>query len=224
MVEVDAPTPKRYKWIDRDKGILEIDFRCVTKPGFANSRWMAARRRFQSPYQMQALVDEYFASCDGVLYNPKTGKPYLDKDGVPVTGQIKPYTITGLALHLDLTTECMKNYEQGKLDDYGYEIDEINQYSYIIKKARMRIEEYAETRLYDKDGYNGSRFVLDCAFNWRSRKEQAEIDNMIATNEIRAKELELKAKAQELKEKTLLGDEGEDSEITINIKRKSKGE
>ena len=86
----------------------------------------------------------------------------------------------------------------------------------------MRIEEYAETRLYDRDGYNGSKFVLDCAFNWNTRKEIAEIDSMIATKEIKAKELELKIRAQELKEKTLLGEADEDSEITINIKRKTR--
>ena len=222
LVEVDNPTPKRYRWIDRDKGILEIDMRCVRKPYGNDPIHMRARRRFNSPQHMQALCDEYFASCDGVLYNPKTGKPYLDRNGEPVIGQIKPYTVTGLALWLDLTTESMKEYEKGMLDDYGYDIDEINQYSFILRKARMRIEEYAETRLYDRDGYNGSKFVLDCAFNWNTRKEIAEIDSMIATKEIKAKELELKIRAQELKEKTLLGEADEDSEITINIKRKTR--
>jgi len=36
-----------------------------------------------------------------------------------------------------------------------------------ITRAKMRIEEYAETRLYDKNGCNGAKFTLSNNFGWK---------------------------------------------------------
>lgn len=40
------------------------------------------------------------------------------------------------------------------------------EYRYVIGRARLRVENYAETRLFDRDGYSGVAFILKIAFNW----------------------------------------------------------
>lgn len=211
VIEVPKRAPKRCKWIDNR--VILIDMRGIRKPltGSANGE---VRRRFSSPEHLEALCNEYFASCDGVLYNHKTGMPYLDKDGHPLVGQIKPYTISGLALYLDVSTNTLKRYEKGWRDTIGFSESEKLEYSQVIRRARQRIEAYAEGRVYDRDGYNGARFVLDNAFNWVTRREQAEIDHLRETDRIKAKEYKLK-------KNTLLGTDA-DEPITITVTRASK--
>lgn len=211
VIEVPKVAPRRYKWVD-DRVVL-IDLRGIRKP-FTGSANGDVRRKFNSPEHLEALCNEYFASCDGVLYNHKTGRPYLDKDGFPVVGQIKPYTVSGLALFLDISTENLKRYEKGIMDSIGFEESDKLEYSRVVRRARQRIEAYAEYRLYDRDGYNGARFVLDNAFNWISQREQAEIEHLRKTDTLKHKEYKLK-------KDTLVG-ANEDEPITITITRASK--
>ena len=211
---MDEPIPQRYERIsDR---VYKIDMRNITEPYVNKKRW-ARFRKFKSPEHLQALVNEYFASCDGVIYNPKTGEPYINREGKPVIGQIKPYTIGGLALHLDITPNRLRDYANGMYDDLGFDINEMEQFSVILQRARTRIEAYAEERLYDKDGQFGAKFVLDCGFGWCTQRERSEIQNSYEMRKLRVKEYELK-------EKLALGEGDEDSQITINITRASKKE
>lgn len=212
VVELNEPIPQRYELIaDR---VYSIDFRNIYEPLIGKKRW-GKYRKFKNPEHLQTLVNGYFASCDGVIYNSKTGKPYEDKHGNPVIGQIKPYTIGGLALYLDITPNKLKEYCKGIYDDLGYDINELEQFSVILRRAYTKIEAYAEERLYDKEGQLGAKFVLDCGFGWCTQKERQEIVNMYETRKLRAKEYELK-------ESLALGDENEDSNITINITRAKK--
>jgi hypothetical protein len=211
VIEVPKRTPLRYKWIsDR---VFKIDLRGIKNPIRGNPN-RDNKRKFNSPEHLKALCDEYFSSCTGVLYNHKTGLPYINKDGTPLIGQIKPYTISGLALYLDIDTNALKRYEKGIRDDIGFDVDETRQYSTILKRARQRIEEYAEGRLYDRDGSNGAKFVLDNAFNWVSQKEQAEIENLRETRRLKEQEFKLK--------RELIDGESSDNEIKITISRKGR--
>lgn len=128
---------------------------------------------FESPEQMQELIDAYFKECDG--------KPLLDKDGVPIRnkyGKIikddrKPYTVTGLALALGFTSrQALLNYE-GK-----------SEFVDTVKRAKARVERYAEERLFDKDGSNGAKFSLANNFKGWSEKQQIEasVDNTVTIN------------------------------------------
>ena len=193
VIEVPKRTPKRYQWVsDR---VVRIDMRGIRKP-LTGSGDRSHTRKFRSPEHLEALCNEYFASCDGVLYNHKTGQPYLDKDGMPLVGQIKPYTISGLALYLDIDTTILKKYEKGLRDSIGFNEEySMLEYSQVIRRARQRIEAYAENRLYDRDGYNGARFVLDNAYNWVSQREQAEIEHLNRTDKLKAKEYKLRKKS-----------------------------
>ena len=120
---------------------------------------------FESAEQMQVLIDAYFKECDG--------KPLVDKDGTPIRnkyGKIikddrKPYTITGLALALGFTSrQALLNYE-GK-----------EEFVDTIRRAKARVERYAEERLYDKDGSNGAKFSLANNFKGWSEKQTIEAD------------------------------------------------
>lgn len=213
-IRVPKKTRKRYRW-DNDR-TLRIDLRCIRTPS-KNNKQLPVRMKFQSPEHLQLLCDEYFASCEGVIYNNKTGRPYEDKDGYPLMGQIKPYTISGLALYLDVSTSVLRGYEKGRRDELGIpEDDEYMdlQYSDVIRRARQKIEAYAEQRLYDKEGFNGSKFVLDCAFKWQSHRDQEDIENMRELRKLRREEFELKKESH--------GDNITDDNFSITIVRKKK--
>ena len=100
------------------------------------------------------------------------------------------------------------------LDEMKADTDDYMTFSSVVLRARQKIEGYAEKRLYDKDGQYGARFVLDNAFGWLSKKEQAEIDKMNQESILKAKEFELK--------KDLLDSGEDDSSLTINIVRGRK--
>ncbi len=45
-----------------------------------------------------------------------------------------------------------------------------------ITRAKSRVEEYAESRLYDKDGANGAKFSLANNFKgWKEKPDGAEV-------------------------------------------------
>ena len=60
----------------------------------------------------------------------------------------KPYTVSGLALSLNITQQTLCNY--------AYKDD----YFEAINRARQKCLSYAEDRLFDKDGVNGAKFYL----------------------------------------------------------------
>jgi len=68
----------------------------------------------------------------------------------------KPYTIVGLALHLGFTGR------QGLFEYKGRK-----EFSDIISRAKARVEEYAASRLFDRDGARGAEFTLRCNYKWR---------------------------------------------------------
>ena len=204
-VKVPSPVKKRYEWVDNRT--LLIDFRGVSR-AYKN-------RKFQSPAQLEAQCNQYFASCYGVLRNNK-GDILYDEAGQPVMGQIKPFTVSGLARHLGIATSTLRKYGLGLKDLNGFGREDVEDYSDVVRAAKQRIEEYAEGRLYDKDGYNGARFVLDNAFNWLSQKEQAEIEHLRKTDSLKEKEYELK--------KDMLEGANTDEPFTITVRRAEKPE
>lgn len=121
--------------------------------------------KFETPEQMQVLIDEYFKKCEGELLRDNEGRPVLDKWGNPVIIGAEPPTITGLALALGFNSrQSLLNYEardEGFLD--------------TITRAKARVEKYVEVRLFDKDGVNGAKFSL--ANNFRGWKEQRAMEH-----------------------------------------------
>ena len=115
---------------------------------------------YKTPEEMQKVIDKYFEDCNGE-YIIIDGCAVTDKNGKPVKTKERPLTITGLALALGFTSrQALLNYE-GKPEFVD-----------TIKRAKAKVEQYAEERLFDKDGVNGAKFNLSNNFKGWSEKQQ----------------------------------------------------
>lgn len=118
---------------------------------------------YKTVEEMQVKIDEYFKDCDGAYVKDGEGNLLTDKHGHPVKTKPRPYTITGLALALGFTgRQALLNYE-----DKPEFID-------TIRKAKARVEQYAEERLFDRDGANGAKFNLSNNFKGWTEKQQVD--------------------------------------------------
>lgn len=106
--------------------------------------------KFKSVEELQEKIDKYFIECDS-------------KD--------EPYTITGLALALDTSRQCLINYENKE------------DYFDTIKKAKLKVESYAEKQLFKGGNTAGVIFSLKNNYNWVDKQEiKAEVDQDITIN------------------------------------------
>lgn len=223
-VNKDVPWKPLVRWREVKGSYgrqIQLDLRGIRDPhnplnGHINPT-VGVKPKFVTPEQLKCMVDEYFESCNGPLLD-KYGQIQYDKKGNIIKVQTKPYAVSGLALHLGITTQSLKGYRIGEIDTILQEMkadtDNEPTFAQVLFEAKQRIEAYAENRLYDRDGQGGARYVLDSAFGWTTKKEEAEIEKMRAESRLRRDEFELKKK---------LIDEGEeDSSLTINIVRGKK--
>lgn len=222
-VVIDAPEHPvvRSRWVDERKVV--IDFRAIRLPLKQGMTDNPGRRPlFLSVEDLQAKCEAYFESCMGYMFD-KNNDIVRGEDGRPVRVQVRPYTVSGFARALGLSTVTMMQYRGGEidtlLDEMRSDTDDMLTFARVLNDARQRIEEYVESRLYDRDGQGGARHVLDCAYGakWVTSKERAEIDRM-------GREMKLKLDEFNMKKKLLEESDGDDS-ITINVVRaKAKGE
>lgn len=119
--------------------------------------------KYKNVEEIECKIEQYFESCEG--------EPLLDDDGNQVVNKYgypcwikppKPPTVTGLALALGFCCRRdLLNY-QGK-----------KEFCNTITRAKSRVEEYAESRLFDRDGSNGAQFSLRNNFKgWNIDNEQ----------------------------------------------------
>lgn len=92
--------------------------------------------KYKSDKELSKAIDDYFDKCKDEPLIDKDGKAQTDKFGNPIFLQ-KPPTVAGLALHLGF---------ENRQSLYDYKKNP--KYSYTIKKAITRIEEYAERHLF----------------------------------------------------------------------------
>lgn len=102
--------------------------------------------KFQTVEELQKAIDGYFEEMKEPLY--------INADSVPI---YEPLTITGLALALDTSRKVLMEYE------------ERDEYSNAIKKAKTRIENYAEKRIFSTNP-TGAIFALK-NYGWRDKVE-----------------------------------------------------
>jgi len=75
----------------------------------------------------------------------------------------KPVTMTGLAFALGFASrQSFVDYKKKS-----------KAFADAITRARLRVEEYAESRLFDRDGAKGAEFTLRCNFGWRTNEADA---------------------------------------------------
>lgn len=116
--------------------------------------------------EMQAKIDAYFENCKGHVLIGKDGNPAQDKYGRVIVVESHPPTVTGLALSLGFASrQSLLNY-QGK-----------KEFLDTITRAKARVEEYTEGRLFDRDGVGGAKFSLEHNFGWQ-QEQNVEVEDL----------------------------------------------
>lgn len=114
--------------------------------------------KYPTPELLQTAVDDYFESCwvDKVTEN-------TDKDGnctmSNVRYQQRPYTIAGLAYHLEMTTQALRDY-QAK-----------DEFLCIIKRAKQKVEMNVEESLVEGKNATGPIFWLKNHAGYKDKHE-----------------------------------------------------
>ena len=179
----------------------------------SNSKVVYKLRRsglFEQAEEVRALCESYLDSC----WTPRVykGRAVMGIDGKIIKEQTSPYTVSGLARYLGMSTEIFHKYCSGVMDDWE---DENESISDVLNYYKQAIEVYAEERLYDKEGYNGAKFVLDHYFKKLSTKEMYEVHQI-------QKQIEFKERELKIKENLMDVGGSEDTDIQVTILRKSK--
>lgn len=124
--------------------------------GETTTRPVGKPLKYQTVEALQEAIDAYFDKCD--LGKPK--QVVVRGEVVEVTEPI-PYTMSGLALALDMDRRTLLNY--GKKHE---------QYVPTIKKARDRVEAFAEQSLWSGPPA-GIIFNLKNNYGWVDKTESA---------------------------------------------------
>lgn len=126
---------------------------------------------YSTAKEMEEKIEAYFKLCEGEKALDDDGNPIMTKYGYLYKVDPKPPTVTGLALALGFNSRTTL---------LGYQDKE--EFMNTITRAKARCEEYAEARLFDKDGANGAKFSL--ANNFKGWKEKQEVELTSSTIKI----------------------------------------
>lgn len=118
--------------------------------------------KYENKEEIEGLIEDYFKVCDGELFLNEEGNPIISEKGFTVYKlPPKPPTVTGLALALGFNSrQALLNYQAKK------------EFNDTITRAKSYIEEYAERRLFDRDGVQGAKFSLINNFKGWSDKSK----------------------------------------------------
>ncbi len=125
--------------------------------------------KFNTVEELEDKIQEYFDSCFehqwvDEYFRDEEGNRVIKENGrykkVPVKKlvNIKPLTITGLAVHLDTSRQTLVNYEKRE------------KYFDAIKRAKAYIEAYTESCLFGNN-VTGVIFNLKNNYGWKDRTE-----------------------------------------------------
>ncbi len=94
--------------------------------------------KYKTKEEMQERIDKYFNECDN---------------------KHEPYTVTGLAMALDIDRRTLLNYSDK------------DEFFPTIKKAKLRVENYLEKRLINDSSTTGIIFNLKNNYDWKDKQE-----------------------------------------------------
>ena len=116
---------------------------------------------YTSVEEIESKIEQYFENCKGYPLTDNEGNQIFNKFGLPVFIDVHPPTVTGLALALGFTSrQALLNYQAKPA------------FVDTITRAKARVEQYAEERLFDRDGSNGAQFSLRNNFKgWDADKK-----------------------------------------------------
>lgn len=99
---------------------------------------LGRRMKYETVEELSARIEDYFADCEE---------------------RALPRTMSGLAYHLEMSTESLRNYGERDL------------FSAVVRRAKQRVEIYLEQRL-DGSSPTGAIFNLKNNFGWKDKTEQ----------------------------------------------------
>lgn len=109
---------------------------------------------YSTPSAMAAKVEEYFEQC----FTTK-----IDRNGVKRQVELHTPTFAGLARYLGFSSRAeLLNYKNARDEEYEY----------IIKDARLRIEDYLEGKLVYAKNPSGIMFSLKNNADWEDKTKQ----------------------------------------------------
>ena len=151
----------------------------------SKNKYVGRPPKFRTKEEIQEKIDAYFKECDGELLMDDNGNPVCTpKTGLVYIKPPKPPTVTGLALALGFASRQSLMEYQGK-----------KEFNDTITRAKTRVEQYAEERLFDRDGSNGAKFSLSNNFSGWGEKPPSDLDE----EEQRARIAQIKAQTDKLK-------------------------
>lgn len=144
---------------------------------------------FTNPVELQTKIQGYFDRMDphiekqNVEDGRKTNGDIMLAEREVMTSQ-KVYTLTGLARHLGVSRDTIRNYRHYK--HYSNDIPEENKQELIrtIEDAVQRVEEFNEGQLHKSGISNGVKFNLTNNFGWIDKQVvetatiEEELDNL----------------------------------------------
>lgn len=133
--------------------------------GKRTGRTVGRPPKFTSKEQIQELGEAYLRECMGKPFIMDDGSVMLDKYGEVILMGRHPPTVTGLARALGFTSRQSLLEYQAKAE-----------FADTVTRLKMQIEEYAEERLFDKDGQRGAEFSLKYNFRW-AQEDKGDSDN-----------------------------------------------
>jgi DNA-binding XRE family transcriptional regulator len=111
-------------------------------------------RKYWDLEEFENKIDEYFINCD------KAVRDIYDKKGSYVKTIYKPYTVTGLCVHLDICRQTLS------------EMEKEDKYSDTIKRAKVKIEAWQVEHSMNRDIDNTTTiFSLKNNFGWKDKQE-----------------------------------------------------
>lgn len=110
--------------------------------------------KYKSEEQFQKMIDQYFAKCDE---------------------EHRPYTMSGLALHMGIDRYTLVRYGEKDL------------FAPLVKKAKARVEQQLEENLYRLGNNSGIIFNLKNNYGWRDQVEVTDNDKLAKVEELLGK-------------------------------------
>jgi hypothetical protein len=143
----------------RNMNVVQLNPQPLLNKDGSIRKKMGRPLKFKTPEELQAKIDAYFDSCFEPILN-KDNEIVRDDQGKAILRQTTPFTITGLAVFLDV--------DRVSLLDYSERVD----FSHIIARAKAKCENFAEKMLFNRDSARGAQFVLNTSYkNWIERRE-----------------------------------------------------
>lgn len=131
--------------------------------------------KYKNKEEIETKIEQYFKDCEGQQLKDQNGEPVYNKWGYPVIVDKRPPTVTGLSLALGFSGRSDLLYYQGK-----------KEFRDTIMRAKSRVEQYTEERLFDKEGSSGAQFSLRNNFKgWDAdKREEAPTGGITIVNNI----------------------------------------